>query len=135
VIAAAGEFQGPGPSLNSAPERKRGAHDKNQTSWRHWAGWRAKGGWDSRFACVTLVFTASKESKMTSYYPDPNLLDDVSIDQVRLLPNIKRALVAAGLKTVGDVRETSDAMLLSFQNLGQSSVTRLRNELGRRDRA
>lgn len=25
-------------------------------------------------------------------------------------------------------------MLLSFQNLGQSSVTRLRNELGRRDR-
>jgi hypothetical protein len=72
---------------------------------------------------------------MTSYYPNPNLLDDVSIDQVRLLPSIKRALVAAGLETVGDVRKTSDAMLLSFQNLGQSSVTRLRNELGRRDRA
>jgi DNA-directed RNA polymerase alpha subunit len=86
-------------------------------------------------ACVTLVFTASKEGKMTSYYPDPKLLDDVSIDQVRLLPSIKRALVAAGLGTVGDVRKTSDAMLLSFQNLGQSSVTRLRNELGRRDRA
>ena len=59
---------------------------------------------------------------MTSYYPNPNLLDDVSIDQVRLLPSIKRALVAAGLETVGDVRKTSDAMLLSFQNLGQSSV-------------
>ena len=72
---------------------------------------------------------------MTSYYPNPNLLDDVSIDQVRLLPSIKRALVAAGLETVGDVRKTPDAMLLSFQNLGQSSVTRLRNELGRRDRA
>ena len=70
---------------------------------------------------------------MTSYYPNPNLLDDVSIDQVGLLPSIKRALVAAGLKTVGDVRRTSDATLLGIQNLGQSSVTRLRNELGRRN--
>jgi DNA-directed RNA polymerase alpha subunit len=86
-------------------------------------------------ACVTLVFIASQEAKMTNYDPYPNLLDDVSVDQVRLLPSIKEALVAAGLKTVGDVRKTSDAMLLSFKNLGQSSVTRLRNELGRRDGA
>jgi DNA-directed RNA polymerase alpha subunit len=69
---------------------------------------------------------------MTSYDPDPNLPDDVSIGKVRLPPSIKRALAAGGLKTVGDVRKTSDAMLLSIQNLGQSSVTRLRNELGRR---
>ena len=69
---------------------------------------------------------------MTSYDPDPNLPDDVSIGQVQLPPSIKRALVAAGLKTVGDVRKTSDAMLLSIQNLGQNSVTRLRKELGRR---
>jgi hypothetical protein len=67
---------------------------------------------------------------MTSCDPDPNLPDDVSIGQVRLPPSIKRALVAAGLKTVGDVRKTSDAMLLSIQNLGQNSVTRLRKELG-----
>jgi len=72
--------------------------------------------------------------EMTSYNPDPNLPDDVSIDQVRLRPSIKRALVAAGLKTVGDVRKTSDVVLLSIQNLGKSSVTRLRNELGHRDR-
>jgi hypothetical protein len=38
--------------------------------------------------------------------------------------------VAAGLKTVGDVRKTSDATLLSIQNLGPGSLTRLRNELG-----
>jgi DNA-directed RNA polymerase alpha subunit len=72
---------------------------------------------------------------MESYDPDPNLPDDVSIGQVRLPLGIKRALAAAGLKTVGDVRKTSDAMLLSIQNLGQKSVKRLRNELGRRDRA
>ena len=71
---------------------------------------------------------------MTSYDPEPNLPDGVSIDQVRLRPSIKRALVAAGLKTVGDVRKTSDVVLLSIQNLGKSSVTRLRNELGHRDR-
>jgi hypothetical protein len=66
---------------------------------------------------------------MTSYDPDPNLPDDVSVDQVRLRPSIKRALVAAGLTTVGDVRKTSDVVLLSIRNLGQSSVTCLRNEL------
>jgi DNA-directed RNA polymerase alpha subunit len=71
---------------------------------------------------------------MTSYDPDPNLPDNVSIDQVRLPPRIKRALVAAGLKTVGNVRMASDAVLLSIRNLGQGSVTRLRNELGRHDR-
>jgi DNA-directed RNA polymerase alpha subunit len=69
---------------------------------------------------------------MTNYDPDPNLPDDISIGEVRLPPSIKRALAAAGLKTIGDVRKTSNAMLLSIQNLGQSSVTRLRNELGRR---
>jgi Bacterial RNA polymerase, alpha chain C terminal domain len=69
---------------------------------------------------------------MTSYNPDPNLPDHVSINQVGLPPRIKWALVAAGLKTVGDVRKTSDATLLSIQNLGHSSLTRLRNELGRR---
>jgi DNA-directed RNA polymerase alpha subunit len=70
---------------------------------------------------------------MTSYDPDPDLPDDVSIDKVRLPPRIKWALLAAGLKTVGDVRKTSDATLLGIQKLGQRSLTRLRNELGRRD--
>ena len=69
---------------------------------------------------------------MRSYDPDPNLPDDVSIDQVRLPHRIKRALAAAGLKTVGDVRKASDAVLLSIQNLGRSSLTHLRNVLGRR---
>ena len=71
---------------------------------------------------------------MRSYDPDPNLPDDVSIDQVRFPPRIKWALVAASLKTVGDVRKTSDAVLSSIQNLGKKAVPRLRNELGRRDR-
>jgi DNA-directed RNA polymerase alpha subunit len=37
---------------------------------------------------------------------------------------------AAGLKTVGEVRETSDEILLSFQDLGKASVSHLRETLG-----
>ena len=70
---------------------------------------------------------------MTSYDPDPNLPDSVSIDLIRLRPSIKRTLLAAGFKTVGDVRKASDEVLLSIQKLGKGSLTRLRNALGRRE--
>jgi hypothetical protein len=56
---------------------------------------------------------------MKSYDHGPNLPDGVPIDQVRLRPFIKRALAAAGLRTVGDVRKASDAMLLSIQVAAQ----------------
>lgn len=62
--------------------------------------------------------------------PTPELPDDVPIDQIELSTRIRNALVAAGLKTVGEVRETSDATLLSLQDLGQGSVTHLRDTLG-----
>ena len=39
-------------------------------------------------------------------------------------------LVAAGIKTVGEVRETSDEALLSFQDFGKGSVAQLRETLG-----
>jgi hypothetical protein len=38
--------------------------------------------------------------------------------------------VAAGLETVGEVRETADETLLSFQDLGKSSVAHIRETLG-----
>ena len=68
---------------------------------------------------------------MTRY--DPDLPDSVSIDLIRLRPSIKRTLLAAGFKTVGDVRKASDEVLLSIQNLGNGSLTRLRNALPPRD--
>jgi hypothetical protein len=34
------------------------------------------------------------------------------------------------VKTVGEIREASDATLLSFQDLGPGSVARLRESLG-----
>jgi DNA-directed RNA polymerase alpha subunit len=47
-------------------------------------------------------------------YPTPELLDDAAIEDVRFSTRIRNALNAAGIKTVGEVREASDATLLSL---------------------
>jgi DNA-directed RNA polymerase alpha subunit len=63
-------------------------------------------------------------------YPKPELPDDTPIVDVRFSSRIRNALDAAGLKTVGEVREASDKALLSFQDLGRGSVDQLRESLG-----
>jgi DNA-directed RNA polymerase alpha subunit len=63
-------------------------------------------------------------------YPTVELPDDTAIENVRFSTRIRNALNIAGLKTVGEVRETSDAELLSFQDLGPGSVAHLRETLG-----
>jgi DNA-directed RNA polymerase alpha subunit len=63
-------------------------------------------------------------------YPAPGLPDETSIDNVRFSKRITSALNAAGVKTVGEIRQASDAMLLSFQDLGAGSIARLRETLG-----
>jgi len=63
-------------------------------------------------------------------YPTPELPDDTLIEDVRFSIRIRRALTAAGIRTVGEIREASDATLLSLQDLGQGSVAHLRETLG-----
>jgi DNA-directed RNA polymerase alpha subunit len=58
------------------------------------------------------------------------LADDVLLKDVELSTRIRNALRDAGFKTVGDVRDTSDASLLSLQNMGDKSVAVLRVALG-----
>ena len=62
--------------------------------------------------------------------PTPGLPDDTPISDVELPARIRNALVAAGIETVGEVRETADETLLSFQDLGKSSVAHIRETLG-----
>jgi DNA-directed RNA polymerase alpha subunit len=62
--------------------------------------------------------------------PTPELPDDTLIEDVRFATRIRNALHAAGLKTVGEVREASDTTLLSLPDLGQGSVAHLRETLG-----
>src|SRR6266404_5621283 len=62
--------------------------------------------------------------------PTPGLPDDTPISDVELPARIRNVLVAAGLETVGEVRETPDETLLSFQDVGKSSVAHIRETLG-----
>jgi DNA-directed RNA polymerase alpha subunit len=63
-------------------------------------------------------------------YPAPGIPDDTPIENVRFTTRIKNALTHAGVKTVGEIREASDATLLSFPDMGQESVAYLRDKLG-----
>ena len=47
-------------------------------------------------------------------YPAPELPDDTPVESVRFSTRIRNALNAAGIKTIGEIRETSDDNLLSF---------------------
>jgi DNA-directed RNA polymerase alpha subunit len=62
--------------------------------------------------------------------PTPELPDDTPIDRVQFPARIHNVLAAAGLNTVGEVRETADEILLSFQDLEPASIKRLRETLG-----
>jgi DNA-directed RNA polymerase alpha subunit len=64
------------------------------------------------------------------FYPALELPDDTLIENVRFSSRIQNALNAAGVQTIGDIREASDARLLSFHDLGAGSVAHLRKTLG-----
>ena len=63
-------------------------------------------------------------------HPAPELPDDTLIENVRFVTRIRNALNAAGMKTIGEVRETSDDTLLSLPDLGRASIAHLRETLG-----
>jgi DNA-directed RNA polymerase alpha subunit len=71
-----------------------------------------------------------KGEEMSELEPTPDLPDETPTREVRFPTRIKNALFAAGLKTVGEVRETSDEALLSLPDFGKASITHLRETLG-----
>ena len=64
-----------------------------------------------------------------TFYPAPGLPDTTPIECVRFPTRIRNALMFAGWKTIGEIRESSDATLLSLENLGKGSVAHLRRTL------
>jgi len=62
--------------------------------------------------------------------PTPELPDNTPIGNIRFPTRLRNVLATAGLKTVGEVRETADKTLPSFQGLGLDSVAHLRKTLG-----
>jgi DNA-directed RNA polymerase alpha subunit len=67
---------------------------------------------------------------MSELEPTPELPDDMPIREVQFPTRIRNALFAAGLKTVGEVREMSDEALLALPDFGKASVSHLRETLG-----
>jgi DNA-directed RNA polymerase alpha subunit len=67
---------------------------------------------------------------MSELEPSPELPDDTPIREVRFPTRITTALFAAGLKTVGEVREMSDKALIALPDFGKTSITHLRKTLG-----
>src|SRR5436190_2254564 len=64
----------------------------------------------------------------------PDLSDDTLVEMVRLPTRIRNAAIFAGLKTIGDLRETSDETFASIPDLGPGSVKWLRAQLSGRGR-
>src|SRR3984893_5310415 len=62
--------------------------------------------------------------------PSPELPDDTPIESVVLPPILRHALAAAGLNTVGEIREMPDVEILQIQTLGKRSLILLRESLG-----
>jgi hypothetical protein len=68
-------------------------------------------------------------------YPVQGLPDETPIDNVRFSTRSKNAPQRGRSKdrrrkTVGEIRQAPDATLLGFQDLGSSSIARLRETLG-----
>jgi DNA-directed RNA polymerase alpha subunit len=63
-------------------------------------------------------------------YPAPDLPDGTLMQNVRFSTSIRKVLNAEGMKTIGEIREASDAKLLSLPGLGKGSVAHLRRMPG-----
>jgi hypothetical protein len=70
------------------------------------------------------------DTKARLLSPAPELPDDTLIEQLDMPKRIARVLEIQGLKRVGEIRETPDAVLNSFPDLGWGSVKYLRDTLG-----
>ena len=64
-------------------------------------------------------------------YPSSAIPDDAPIEQIRLPWNIRRTLASTGLKTVGDVRKSTNELLLRL-GLDRGIVDYIRATLGSR---
>jgi len=73
---------------------------------------------------------AREATKQADLDRTPELPDDTPLACVLLSARIQNALNSAGFRTVGEVREASDATLLGLQDLGKKSVLELRAALG-----
>ena len=115
------------PGLTAAERKKLRGREAEEAIADHEAAQRALYGNHDRLRAERLKREAISGPML---YPAPELPDSTPVDNVRLPTRIRNALAAADLKTIGEIREASDASLLALQDLGKGSVTHLRETLG-----
>jgi len=84
--------------------------------------------WNKQRLATLKAYHATKGLVMLD--PIPELPDNTPISDVELPARIRNVLAAAGLKTVGEVREASDELLSSLDDIGKASVTLLLSTSG-----
>jgi len=63
--------------------------------------------------------------------PAPDLSDETLIETVRFPTILRNALMAAGLKSIGEIRARPDDELGRITRIGKESLTYLRRTIGR----
>ena len=115
------------PDLSNAERKELRSREAKEAIADHEEAQRALHGNRERLREERLAREAAAGPML---YPAPELPDDTPIENVRFSTRVRNALTTAGVKTVGEIREASDAMLLSLQDLGKGSVAHLRETLG-----
>src|SRR3979411_3400822 len=111
------------PGLSAAERKTLRNHEAREAIADHEEAQRALHGNLERLREERLAREAAAGPML---YPAPELPDDTPIENVRFSTRIRKALHAAGMKTIGDVREVSDAALLSLPDFGSGSLSHLR---------
>jgi Bacterial RNA polymerase, alpha chain C terminal domain len=88
---------------------------------------------DSHFGAISksgveIVTTTDRQPLMLD--PSPDLANDTLLEHVNLPVRVGNSLTSGGLRTVGEVRETSASDLLTFQNVGLRTVAVIRELSG-----
>jgi DNA-directed RNA polymerase alpha subunit len=116
------------PGLSAAERKELRGHEAKEAIADHEEAQRALHGNRDRLRAERLAREAAAGPML---YPAPNLPNDTPIENVRFSTRIRNAVTAAGWKSVGEIREASDATLLGLQDLGPGSVAHLREKLGK----
>jgi DNA-directed RNA polymerase alpha subunit len=115
------------PGLSPAERKELRSREAKEAIADHEAGQRALHSNRERLRAERLAREAAAGPML---FPAPELPDNTPIDNVRFSTRIRNAVTAAGWRTVGEIREASDATLLGLQDLGKGSVAHLRGTLG-----
>jgi DNA-directed RNA polymerase alpha subunit len=115
------------PGLTNAERKEIRGREAKEAIADHEAAQRAFQGNRDRLRQERLAREAAAGPMVA---PTPELPDDTPIERVIFPTRIQNALRAVDLKTVGEVRETSDETLISLPDFGRGSLSDLRETLG-----